>query len=218
MNTVELDRIDPPAEITITKEDEEFCRLRVEHGWPAWKCYDLSHPSQHGQDRSHGALAVRGNEIMQKPGIRERMKILRDKSEDAFVMSFTEKRIKLAQFAREGLEKVLDDQGMIDQEKLRHLPVGAIAKLKSTAVTRRVKVADNEYEDETTVTTELALRDPLKAIEIDNKMAGHNAAEEHNLNMIPLEYELDQANNKAKQLPSADEMKEVDNKPESVEG
>jgi hypothetical protein len=143
---------------TLTMRQERFCELVAEG-----KTYGEAHQRAYGVDQPTARKL--GSRLMTKADILSRVRELRRPLLEDSLLSLDEKRRRLAAIVKVDVMALITDAGELDLEAAQALPPYVLqdASVKVTrhrdgSVTRviRVKVADK-----------------LKAIELDNELAGH---------------------------------------------
>lgn len=160
----------------LTPQQKRFCHYLAD-GLPQGKAYLKAYKGV----KKVETASVCANKLLKNTNIREYYETLVKKSESEACLSRKEKREFLARVVRTPINKVANDSDLV-QERVRTMqPNGA---KKET----------------------LKMPDKLKAIEQDNKMAGHNEPEEirvehsGHMTITPFQFTRSKAKERLKQL------------------
>lgn len=143
----------------LTKSQRLYCANRANGETTKVGCYMEAFPRCKSRDAARQSYQM----LEKQPHIQEEIKRLQDATETNETLSRQEKRIFLARVVRANLANIDPDDEDVD---------GGMDL--ASAVTRRF----NKEGDH--ISTSVSLPSKLAAIEIDNKMAGHNEPDEVN--------------------------------------
>jgi phage terminase small subunit len=148
----------------LTPRQEKFCAEYLKTGYIARAMRAAGYAGQWP--------TTAGNRVLRLPAVTARMNELRQLAEDEAVMKIVERKRKLTEIARGRITDYLDDNGTTFVVNKESVNPGAVAEV----VVRNRQGRDGESGE---AIADLRLHDPIRAIDMLNKMEGLYTDREH---------------------------------------